>query len=802
MQIATDSLGDVYLPNPSENDVLEYSPTGTLLKTFTGGPGPLKEPTGVAVDASGNLWIADNGDNRIEKLSPADSPIGEIKSTGVESLALDGHGDVFAIVKNDVDFCGSVGSVCSHLVEYSSAGAQLADVGAGSFENGSPKLPPMVAVDEASGRVYVTDAANKRAWIFGPPTAPVIGKELTSQVTSSEVKLGALVDPGGIAASYRFEYLSEAAFQADKESFSGPEQAGSVPFPEGSVGEGLTSRAVWATASGLAPGTIYHYRVVATNEVDMAVGAIQTFTTETAAQAACPNKALRGGFSSRLPDCRAYELVTPPTTTSVQVRSGGGPPSADGNSMPFITYEPLPEEPTGGDYYMAARGEDGWKSEDLIPLEAYAGTVCTSYSTEAVAYSAGPSRALISFGHDSRASEPGGSQLEKQECNAEGLQVVSGEPVGYQNLLMRDNATGTYELVNAPPSGVTPADANFKGASADLSHIVFSEHAPLTSNAPPGVEDLYEWDEGALRLLTVLPDESPAQGSLVEANSSPAISADGSHVFFTSGGALYVRIDGDRTVQVDESEGPGPSGGGSFSAMGADGSNVFFTDDKKLTSDSTAEAGKPDLYECEIVGEGQVGETCRLTDLTVAKAGEQADVLRVSELGSQDSSHLYFLAKGVLAANKREYTNSEGHMVVEEAKSGEDNLYAWSGGTTTFIATLGVNDSGAGVVSPDGGWFAFGSSKSLTGYDNTPSNGGPVDELFLYEAASQQLKCASCNPTGETPIAGTEERTLSRQRCVRSLTGAVCSSTHSKHSCHPTPTAKLMSTSTRTISLV
>ena len=39
----------------------------------------------------------------------------------------------------------------------------------------------------------------------------------------------------------------------------------------------------------------------------------------------------------------------------------------------------------------------------------------------------------------------------------------SGEPVGYQNLLVRDNATGTYRLVNVPPPGVTPADAHFQG---------------------------------------------------------------------------------------------------------------------------------------------------------------------------------------------------------------------------------------------------------------------------------------------------------------------------------------------------
>ncbi len=90
------------MPVVPENEVLEYSQTGTLLNTFTGtGEGALKGPTGVAVDYAGNLWVADSGNNRIEELSPADVPLGEIKSEGVEdAIALDGHGDVFAIVKN------------------------------------------------------------------------------------------------------------------------------------------------------------------------------------------------------------------------------------------------------------------------------------------------------------------------------------------------------------------------------------------------------------------------------------------------------------------------------------------------------------------------------------------------------------------------------------------------------------------------------------------------------------------------------------------------------------------------------
>ena len=140
VQIAADSAGNVYVPVVPENEVLEYSPTGTLLKTFTGsGAGALKEPTGVAVDSSGNLWVADSGNNRIVELDSSGAPVEvngkpvEIESEGVSSVALDGHGDVFALVDNSADPCGAENSPCLHLVEYSSEGGQLADVGAGNF---------------------------------------------------------------------------------------------------------------------------------------------------------------------------------------------------------------------------------------------------------------------------------------------------------------------------------------------------------------------------------------------------------------------------------------------------------------------------------------------------------------------------------------------------------------------------------------------------------------------------------------------------------------------------------------------
>jgi hypothetical protein len=797
VQIAADSQGHVYVPEPLKevekspvgsgqfeavpnDEVVEYeyeaaAETWKVKATFTD-KGTLREPTGVAVDSTGNVWVADKGNNRIVELNQADAPVGKpilIKNeqtsssnAGVmDSVALDGHGNVFVTLANQADACGSVVSPCTHLLELNSASEQVADIGAGTFEAGSKGsrgvAPPMVAVDDSTGRVYVSDATNEKVWIFGPPNPPSVGKELTAELTATEAKLGALVSPGGIPTSYRFEYGATASYGS------------STPIPAGSAGEGLTSKAVWAAANSLAPGTTYHYRVVAENELAEGAHAVygpdQTFTTLTAEQAACrPNEEFRSGFSARLPDCRAYELVTPPVKTSVEfdrdVANHSSVVAASGEALSMIAHEPFPGAPTGGHDYVAMRGPSGWRLENIDPVESYTGVLCPELSDgnmEVPAYSEDVSSEVISLGSSVRASQPPLSN-NKESCNSKGLQVVKGEPVGYQNLLRRDNQTGEYKLVNnleAAPPGVTPADAHFQGASADLSHIIFTEQAPLAQGAQYGVENLYEWDEGVVRLLTWLPNGAPAVGSLAAEKGSSVheqvISDEGSHVFFISGGNLYVRIDGERTVQIDKAQRvAGSSGGGQFQAASADGSHVLFTDASQLTKDSTATAGEPDLYECVL----SPGATeCQLTDLTVAKASAHADVQYVSSFGRKDSSHVYFTATGVLATNKREYTDSNGNTVIEEAKKGGENLYVSEDGQIAFITTLNKGEGAGGVISPDGAWFAFLSSRSLTGYDNVKSSGAPVHEIFLYGASSGQLACASCLPSGEAPESGGPE---------------------------------------------
>ncbi len=663
---------------------------------------------------------------------------------------------------NQADACGSITPPCVHLVEYSSAGAQLADVGAGDFGTSEedadfdPYLS-MLAINESDGRVYVTDDLKNVVWMFGPPTAPEVSKELTAEIGTTEAKLGALIGAGGLASSYRFEY--DTREYKEGEASHGQ----TTPFPEGTA-VGVKAHIVWASARGLAPGTTYHYRVVVTSEAGTVVGPDQTFTTVGAKEAECENEQFRSGFSANLPDCRAYELVTPPNSGSAEPDtelSGGGAAGGailtpdggiegnfaarSGERLAYQTIEVLPGADSSGSNYLATRGPDGWSSEDLIPLQSYDGDRCASPlpSGDVVrAYSSELTDSVLRVG----AGESRGNSHLTGGCGAQGLEVVAGEPLGAENLLLRDNATGAYRLLNAPPAGVTPTDAHFWGGSADLSHVVFSENARLTANAPAGAEDLYEWDEGVVRLVTMLPNDTPVVGSLppdpgAVSSRASVISAEGARIFFTAGGKLYVRINGEETAQLDEPRGgSGPGGGGSFQAANGNGTQAFFTDEASagLTSDTVAGSGT-NLYRYS---------NGKLTDLTPAL---HAEVIGVSGI-SEDGSYVYFAADGVLSGSQ---ANERG----ETAQAGRPNIYLSHSGTTTFIVTLGsIEDQalhGAVRVSPNGAFLALGSTSSLTGYDNTDANTGRSDpEIFLYSVASNQLVCVSCDPSGEQPAAG------------------------------------------------
>jgi len=475
-------------------------------------------------------------------------------------------------------------------------------------------------------------------------------------------------------------------------------------------------------------------------------------TSSAAARAAeaCPNEAVRvqqGEAALALPDCRAYEFVSPNGSTPYQFSPAIS--SVSGDRFGYFSYDPYPGTDAASLYLLSTRGAGGWTTQAVIPSQGSFKTSRSFACAASIYYSAELDRGVL----------VDGLRDGKGVCEGDDPPLVPGEPRDVTNLFLRNNETSAYQLLDQPLAGESPENAEFRDATPDLSDVLFTENARLTPEAPVGL-DLYEWSAGEVRLVTVLPDGTPVEGTPANSGGGAAVthamSADGERVFFDAQGNLYARLnvgaesttsgacsDGESgkacTVQVDAAAAgaPGPAGGGSFMDASEDGSRVYFTDENRLTADATASTGAPDLYEYDV-------ETGELVDLTVS-ATEPADVKGYGG-SAGDGSYLYFLASSVLTG---EQANSDG----AKATPGGLNLYVRHAGATTFIATLNETE-GLGYslrASANGQFFVFASTNRLTEFDNEG-----MAEVYLYDAGANRLSCVSCGANGARPTGGAE----------------------------------------------
>ena len=301
---------------------------------------------------------------------------------------------------------------------------------------------------------------------------------------------------------------------------------------------------------------------------------------------------------------------------------------------------------------------------------------------------------------------------------------------------------------------------------------------------------------GQLTLISVLPDGQQASGEVglgsLQLYEGPrnALSEDGSRVVWKAGTPNEAHLydsqlvgEGSKTevqsLQIDTpQEGVEPTHRPApvFMSASAEGEKVFFTDDQRLTADASPESESAgDLY----VFEPQKPAGQRLSDLTPdlnADQGEGAAVQGGIIGASQDGSDVYFVANGVLAQGAEPGDCQWGGL-----RGATCNLYLahYSDGQwerPRFIASLSNEDGpdwGASApnreqyslvemtsrVSPNGEYLAFMSDKRLPtqgrpdGYDNSDEKSGvPDEEVYLYDASSKQLACASCDPTGAQPL--------------------------------------------------
>ncbi len=616
--------------------------------------------------------------------------------------------------------------------------------------------------------------------------APTITGASVTNITSTGATVSAEIYPHGEATTYLVEY--------------GPTNTYGASTPEASISAQHGPASIQAQLTGLAPNSEYHYRIIATNSIDTEQSPDSTFTTgETAAVG-----------SQGLPDDRVFEMVTPPENEDANVYvpfaeeasvSEGTATfklfqvATDGSA---VAYEG--DATSGGGNGEAGRGigsqflakhlaDGGWVTNSIQP----AGVFSTKYQ----GFSSDLSVGVLQSGTP---AEPEDHPLSEEALGG-----------GYNVLYARTTSENVYRplftkaVIPSRPTGEGGFGANvdqlgtgqgyqavFAGGAVDFNDLFFEVNDSLLSGGgvleselendvkteiAKGERENYLYDSigGHLSLVDVSPEGKVVSGAtfggppLSKPGANPpafggAISADGNRVYWSSledsrrPTGLYLRVNpgepqspvvnGRCSVAGDACTVLVSSGEAQYWASAAEGRYAFYTEGEGL-------------YRFD--AEPEANQASRET-----VAGSGAGVLGVLGVSNNGES-VYFVAKGVLAG-----ASGEGAKAVE----GEPNLYLWRDGSAPiFVGTLSGSDGGevqpfssipsfggsyffgdwqSGLgqrtswVTGSGGSVVFMSSQSLSvpGYPHGYPTGGN-DEVYVYEAGSNSLFCASCGSTRE-----------------------------------------------------
>ena len=427
----------------------------------------------------------------------------------------------------------------------------------GAFEGGEAM---QIAVSNApkgtKNRHYLFVPSLKgRALAFSPPKceAPVVEEGGAAGIAENEAELQALVKPQGCSTTYRFEYLSQQEYEEAGNSFSGAILAG-----EGTIVPTEQEAQVKAAVDGLEQGTEYRFRIVATNEIENE-GKLEggedeeeaSFTTysEASITSECP-EAIRNTYSTLLPDCRAYELVTPADT------NGRSPRGVGFTGDQFLTVEASP----GGEAVSFLT--EGGTIPGLGGSGAFNGSPYRSSRTSSgwTTVNAGPSGVESSLPSAGSTSPDQGYLFWK--AIGGGSAVIEGKDAHYVRY-----PDGHSALVGrgTDPETVDP-EAIGKRITENGTHIVFQTQEgiaiPLQPDAPPlGTGAVYDrTPDEVTHVVSLLPgDKTPAEGEDAEYINS---SDDGEGIVFRVGATLYLRVADTTTYEIGEGVFAGVSEGG------------------------------------------------------------------------------------------------------------------------------------------------------------------------------------------------------------------------------------------------
>jgi hypothetical protein len=264
--IAVDASGNVYLASAEAGTVSEFSATGEPIdeSLITG----FSEPYALAVDASGNIYVAGgSGTREYTSAGVCVSTCGPINPDLNFGVGVDSLGDVLV-----TDAAAGAVDVYKPTAEHSLIESPQLDLG-GTFAG-----PRGLAVYTAANTLYVDDEGSQAVKIFELIKAkpPVVKTEPATQVRGAVEALNGTVNPNGTedSAEYYFEYGTAPCRTSEETCGMKASEQSQVPL------HGEAAIPVAVRLENLAPNTKYYFWAAGVNEDNGVVhGEQQTFTT-------------------------------------------------------------------------------------------------------------------------------------------------------------------------------------------------------------------------------------------------------------------------------------------------------------------------------------------------------------------------------------------------------------------------------------------------------------------------------------------------------------------------------------------
>jgi len=163
--VATDPGGNVYVADTGNNRIQKFDSSGSFVTSWGAygtGSGQFVSPSGITLDPAGNVYVADTGNNRIQKFTANGEFVTAWGTPGSDNgqfnepygIAIDPAGNIY------VTDAGN-----NRIQKFNSSGTFVTAWGSYGNGNGQLNVPYGITID-STGNVFVADTGNGRIQKF------------------------------------------------------------------------------------------------------------------------------------------------------------------------------------------------------------------------------------------------------------------------------------------------------------------------------------------------------------------------------------------------------------------------------------------------------------------------------------------------------------------------------------------------------------------------------------------------------------------------------------------------------------